>query len=46
MLALNPSNPVLAAIGRGMQAEMAGDRLAARTADTEAWDGATDDLER
>jgi hypothetical protein len=36
MLALDPSNHVLAAIGRGMQAEVSGDRLAARTAYTEA----------
>jgi hypothetical protein len=46
MLTFDPSNLVVAAIGRGMQAEMAGDRLAARTAYTQAWDGASDDFER
>ena len=46
MLTLDPSNPVVAAIGRGMHAEIIGDRQAALVAYTEAWDQATDDFER
>jgi hypothetical protein len=46
MLTLDPSNPVIAAIGRGMQAEMTGDRETARAAYDEAWNAATDDFER
>jgi hypothetical protein len=40
------SNPVIAAVGRGAQAEMTGDRDGARAAYTEAWNAAKDDLER
>ena len=40
------SNPVLAAVGRGAQAEMTGDREGACAAYTEAWNVAKDDLER
>ena len=46
MLTLDPANPVIVAIGRGMQSEITGDRQAARAAYTEAWDRATDDFER
>ena len=46
MLTLDPSNPVVVAIGRGLQAEVWGDRQAARAAYAEAWTGATDDFER
>ena len=40
------SNPVVAAVGRGKQAEMTGDRDRARAAYSEAWNAAKDDLER
>ena len=40
------SNPVVAAVGRGAQAEMTGDREAARAFYHEAWNTAKDDLER
>ena len=46
MIALDPSNPVVQSIGRGMQSEMAGDRAAARTAYETAWNAAQDDFER
>jgi hypothetical protein len=46
MLTLDPTNPVVAAVGRGVQAELAGDREAARAAYAEAWNEATDDFER
>ncbi len=37
MLRLDPSNPVVAAIGRGMQAEAKGNFDDARSAYAEAW---------
>ena len=40
------SNPVVAAVARGSQAELMGDRDAAHAAYAEAWNAATDDLER
>ena len=40
------SNPVVAAVGRGAQAEMTGDREAARAFYSEAWNTAKDDFER
>jgi hypothetical protein len=40
------SNPVVAAVGRGAQAEMAGDREGPRAAYAEAWNAAKEDLER
>jgi hypothetical protein len=46
MITLDPSNPVVVAIGRGMQAEIAGTREVALAAYTEAWNSATDDFER
>jgi predicted negative regulator of RcsB-dependent stress response len=46
MLTVDPSNPVIAAIGRGTAAETTGDIDAARQAYEQAWQAATDDFER
>lgn len=43
---MDESNPVIAAVGRGMAAEHSGDLEAARAAYDEAWNAATDDYER
>jgi hypothetical protein len=46
LLTIDPTNPVVAAIGRGMHAEITGDRQAAHAAYSEAWERAADDFER